>query len=182
MSTFRYFGYGSLINDDTRPDDSKAVNHTLKGWRREWRASGNVFNRSDGRRSLCALSVRPDPNSEIDGVLVEEPSVHLPKLDEREVGYDRFALTDLNEAYIYQIRDEYRNWASDDFPIAQSYIDCVLQGVLRRFGEEGLYRFAETTDGWGGPVLQDRGAPLYPRAVLLSNEERGQIDTLLKSL
>ena len=39
--------------------------------------------------------------------------------------------------------------------------------------------FFDTTDGWDTPVLDDRAAPLYPRAQTLTRQERGLTDALL---
>ena len=181
---FACFGYGSLVNDQTRhPRESRTIDCRLKGFRREWRA---VTTREGPGH--CALSIRPDAGSEIDGVLVVEPTRKLPALDKREAQYDRLALqrTQLTllrsdplhaqlskRAIVYRAKRVFREWGSDRAPMMQSYVDVVMKGFLLRFGEAGLRRFMDTTDGWDQvPILADRKKPLYPRAVRLTGEER----------
>ncbi len=66
--------------------------------------------------------------------------------------------------------------------ILLSYLDVVVQGYLREFGEDGARRFFETTDGWNVPVLDDRAAPLYPRHCTLTPQERAFVDDSLAEL
>ena len=111
--TFRYFGYGSLINDQTRPPALKAQNAVLHGWRRELRVTGELSLSWGAKHNICALSVRPDPTCSIDGVLVEEPLENLVSLDQREVRYQRLnvdveAQSGVSQSsYLYQARKEY---------------------------------------------------------------------------
>ncbi len=63
-----------------------------------------------------------------------------------------------------------------------SYLDVVIQGYLTEFGEEGAARFFETTSGWNAPLLNDRAAPLYPRAQSLTVDETAFIDQALARL
>ena len=171
--TFRYFGYGSLINDQTRPPALKAHNAVLHGWRREWRVTGELSLSWGAKHNICALSVRPDHNCSIAGVLVEEPVENLASLDQREVRYQRLNVevetqsAGNQSSYVYQARKEHSEWGSMTSPICLSYIDCVLQGVIHRFGAEALGTFFETTDGWHVPILNDRRQPIYPRAIKL---------------
>jgi len=60
-----------------------------------------------------------------------------------------------------------------------SYLDVVVQGFVHEFGTAGAKAFFETTDGWDTPVLDDRAAPIYPRAQTLSAEEQALTDRLL---
>jgi hypothetical protein len=55
----------------------------------------------------------------------------------------------------------------------------VVQGYLREFGEAGVKRFFDTTDGWEAPVLNDRADPVYPRHRVLTADERTLVDDLL---
>ena len=66
-------------------------------------------------------------------------------------------------------------------PILLSYLDVVIQGYLRHFGPDGVARFVATTEGWNAPVLNDRAAPLYPRAQRLTAAETGLVDTILQA-
>ena len=52
----------------------------------------------------------------------------------------------------------------------------------KRGGEEGGRHFFDTTAGWDGHILNDRDAPLYPRAQRLTSEETGFVDRALARL
>ena len=67
-------------------------------------------------------------------------------------------------------------------PILLSYLDTVVQGFLREFGEAGAARFFETTRGWGAGIQDDRDAPLYPRAQPTTLRERAIVDAALRDL
>jgi hypothetical protein len=62
--------------------------------------------------------------------------------------------------------------------ILQSYLDAVMQGFLQMHGEEGLRRFFAETEGFETPMLTDRAAPAYPRAVALSAAEAALFDSI----
>ena len=91
-----YFGYGSLVNRDTRPAGERAQSARLHGWRRVWghRVTGSSDASTGARESCCSLSVESThaPGQYIDGVLVTIPVSDLPLLDQRETGYDRVKL------------------------------------------------------------------------------------------
>lgn len=191
---FACFGYGSLVNADTRhPRESRTVDARLIGWRREWRAVARL----DGP-SVCALSIRPSAGSVIDGVLVIEPLRKLPQLDIREGWYDRLPVArnrlqvlrsdglepaSQNALIVYRAKRRHAIWGHALAPMRQSYVDVVMKGFLDRFGEQGLKRFMATTDGFDiVPIEQDRAAPKYPRAVATSAEEKSLFDRLLKEV
>ena len=173
MTHPRFFGYGSLVNCSTHtyPNTRKA---TLSGWRRAWvRTLGY---------SQVLLSVRPDPGTEIAGLTADVPSADWTALDMREAGYQRSVVTphvpdESTETWVYAVHDD-NVLPHGEHMILQSYLDAVLQGFLRLWGEEGVHTFFETTDGWDVPVLNDRDAPRYPRHQVLSDDERGFFDTL----
>ena len=171
---------------------------SLKGWERVWcrrppvEQQAKSTNRINGL-DIAFLSVQPSDRSEIDGMLVEDCSSVLPELDIREALYDRHNLetamlsftdkevrtanatsnTDAAPHYIYVAQDEYRTAVLQSPPvILRSYLDAVMQGFLRAFGENGLSRFVETTAKFHFPVLEDREAPIYPRSVKISNDEK----------
>jgi len=183
-----YFGFGSLVNRDTRPRDEVAVNATLKGWGRVWNHRVRV---GPGRQSCTSLSVEPLSGS-IEGVVVRIPLSELPALDARESGYARMRLpvTDFvlpetlytDTVYVYRSLQKNRHLADEQHPVAQSYIDCVMAGYLKRFGDDGLKDLLQTTRGWELPVLNDRQAPTYPRSVNLPTDQYQYFDTLLASI
>ncbi|WP_319531426.1 gamma-glutamylcyclotransferase family protein [uncultured Cohaesibacter sp.] len=183
-----YFGYGSLVNDDTRNPESFGFAGRLKGYRRRW----SIWRSSEERRAFgfggtAALSVEADPDAYCDGLLVFDHKDHLPKVDERESMYDRVPL-DLNhfdtphdipagiDCYIYVGHPAHTDAVDPAFPILQSYVDAVMQGFLHKFDRQGVARFVEETEGWQTPIVKDRGRPFYPRSITLSLEEAELLD------
>jgi len=164
--TNRFFGYGSLVNTDTHvyPNPQKA---TLSGWRRVWRRT--KF------RDIAFLSVFSDVSCQIDGLVADVPNADWDALDLRESGYDRHpADTDLGAVQVYSVPE--RNFLDGEKIIILSYLDVVVQGFLREFGEDGVQRFFETTDGWDAQIRDDRAGPIYPRAQVLSAAETALVD------
>lgn len=183
-----YFGYGSLVNRDTRPEGEAATNVTLKGWGRVW---NHRVTHTDRRKSCTSLSIEPAEGA-IDGVLVQIPISDLRVLDARENGYERMSLpaTDFilpsdihaDTIYVYRSLQENRHLADVEHPVAQSYVDCVMAGYLKRFDDDGLRQFLKTTRGWNLPTLFDREKPTYPRSVRLSAEQYRYFESILAPL
>ncbi len=186
---FTCFGYGSLVNADTLAAGTRAVRVRVSGWRRAWRHSGPT---RFGRR--CTLTVYPDPDGAIDGVVIAQPKSSLPALDQREGQYSRHAIdhralewlepppAGWPAPFLYVGDACYRRPGDVDHPIMLSYLDVVIAGFLRTFGGAGADHFLATTDDWHVPVLNDRAAPRYPRALSLSHGERRRVDRCLKDL
>ncbi len=176
-----FFGYGSLVNRDTHQFEG-AHPAQLRGWRRMWRHSK--------LREVAYLTVVPDPDGEIDGLIAEVPEADWAALDLRERAYDRVAaahqvahpLPHDPQIVVYSIPEGNVDQAAASGPVLLSYIDVVAQGYLREFGEDGVARFFETTKGWNVPVLHDRAAPLYPRHCSLSKAEKDLVDAHLTQL
>lgn len=192
VRTITYFGYGSLVNRDTRPPDEPAACARLHGWHRVW---GHRSGGSAARAPSCSLTIDPDAGIRtigvaandagrdgdarggIDGVVVSLPIEALAVLDARESGYERLTLpaTDFelpeglgaDEVHVYRSLPENRLPATPAQPILQTYVDCVLAGYLRVYGEGGLDAFLSSTNGWEGAIENDRAAPRYPRAIEL---------------
>ena len=179
MTHAYFFGYGSLVNRDTHAF-SEAHTARLSGWKRIWRHTS--------LRPVAYLTVVPDPESQIDGLIAAVPGQHWAALDERERAYDRVAaahqvshaLPHQPDIAVYTIPDGRHGAPTDQHPALLSYIDVVVQGYLREFGEDGARRFFDTTDGWDTPVLDDRADPVYPRHRSLSPDERGFVDDELR--
>jgi len=173
-----FFGYGSLVNRATHGFEG-ARPARLSGWRRVWRHTT--------LRPVAYLTVVPDAGAEIDGLIAPVPGADWPALDEREAAYIRAPaarqvrhdLPHAPEIAVYTIPEGHHGAPDEAHPILLSYIDVVVQGYLREFGEDGVARFFETTQGWDAPVLDDRGAPRYPRHRGLSGAERDLTDALL---
>ena len=173
-----FFGYGSLVNRDTHHFQNVELAR-LRGWRRVWRHT--VI------RPVAYLTVIPDPTAEIDGLIAPVPAADWAALDEREGAYDRVAaheqvthsLAHRPEIAVYTIPEGKHGAPDETCPALLSYIDVVVQGYLREFGEAGVKRFFDTTDGWEAPVLNDRADPVYPRHRVLTADERTLVDDLL---
>lgn len=173
-----FFGYGSLVNRDTHSFTPIHLSR-IDGWRRVWHRAPI--------RPAAFLSVVRDPGSWIDGVIAPVPNDDWVALDAREYAYDRIAVTeavthgatDVRDVSIYAIPPENAAPPDEEHPILLSYIDAVIQGYLREYGETGAVRFIETTEGWNTPVKDDRASPIYPRARILSATERSLVDDML---
>jgi hypothetical protein len=181
MSDPFFFGYGSLVNRRTH-GYSEAYHARVSGWRRVWRHTA--------LREVAFLSVEPAPGVELEGLIAAVPAGDWSALDEREHGYNRHRLegglahaaTRAVSAEIYAVPGSHAAPPGTLHPILLSYLDVVVQGYLREFGEGGAERFFETTRGWDAPVADDRALPRYPRAQQLSARERGLVDAALAAL
>lgn len=175
-----FFGYGSLVNRGTHAYPSPYTAR-VRGWRRLWKGTR--------LRELAYLTVVPADDEDIDGLIAAVPGHDWAALDERERAYRRHPVSDSVahgaphdvDVQIYAVAPQH---ASDqaDHPILLSYLDTVLQGYLREFGEVGARRFIDTTDGWEMTVLDDRADPIYPRAQRLSAAETAFVDAQLARL
>lgn len=178
----RFFGYGSLVNLQTHSYDAVEP-ATLVGWRRRWshRVQRNGAN-------VSSLSVIRASNSRIAGVTASVPGGDWDALDAREHGYERLIIPFEDLEPSAENISVYKSLPQNDvvgnaaFPILQSYLDCVLQGFLHIHGPDAPTAFIASTDGWETPILQDRAAPRYPRAITLSDDETAHIDELLADM
>jgi hypothetical protein len=180
-----YFGYGSLVNRNTlRTNIVHTMPARLHGWRRLWRARPDMPG-----FPAALLSVRREEGGGVDGLLVFDHLDNLPAVDLREAHYNRRSVLPEHvetasplphgcPVFVYE--------AHQDVPlhpepprILQSYLDAVMQGFLIEHGEEGLRRFVQETQYFDTPIYKDRGAPAYPRAVVLSASETKLFDQLL---
>ncbi|WP_424832454.1 gamma-glutamylcyclotransferase family protein [Ruegeria sp.] len=176
-----FFGYGSLVNLATHdfPDPRPAV---LKGWKRAWKHTD--------LRPVAFLTAVPDPGSEIEGMIAHVPKNDWAALDEREWAYDRIPATSSVkhpvehevEIAVYAVPENRHNDPNNQHPLLLSYIDVVVQGYLRTFGEDGADRFFATTDGWDAPILNDRAEPRYPRHQQLKPAEANFVDDRLNRI
>jgi len=170
-----FFGYGSLVNRATH-DYPEAHPATLTGWRRAWRHTR--------LRPLAFLTAVPAEGHVIDGLVAHVPGDDWAALDVRERAYDRMPVTGRTthplsrpiEVQVYAIPDGRHGVPDEIHPVLLSYIDVVVQGYLREFGEAGVARFFATTDGWNAPILDDRAEPVYPRHQRLAASERDLVN------
>jgi hypothetical protein len=82
-------------------------------------------------------------------------------------------------AWIYVGDAAHRRAATRECPIWLSCVDCVLAGYFELGGPAAVEGFITSTTGWDGPLRDDRSAPLYSRAVKLTEEQRQAIDEAL---
>ena len=170
-----FFGYGSLVNRATH-DHETAHPARLRGWRRAWRHTS--------LRPVAFLTVIPDPEAEIDGLIAAVPGGDWRALDLRERAYDRIVTADVYhppmprpDVHVYTI-PEGKHGAPDRLhPVLLSYIDVVIEGYLNEFGTDGVRRFFESTSGWDAPILDDRAAPRYGRHRTVPRTVRRMADT-----
>ncbi|MEL6451250.1 MAG: gamma-glutamylcyclotransferase family protein [Pseudomonadota bacterium] len=174
--TPRFFGYGSLVNRATHsyPNAHPA---TLQGWRRVWVRTA--------RRDVVFLSIHPAPGHQIKGLIADVPGADWAALDIRETGYDRFDTTpnvDHDGApgpiAAYRVPPQAQR-PDGGHHILLSYLDVVVQGFVDVFGTAGAEAFFASTDGWDTPIHDDRAAPIYPRAQMLTAAEQALTDRLL---
>lgn len=176
-----FFGYGSLVNRATH-DFPVPQRARLKGWRRAWRHTD--------LRPVAFLTAIPDPAAEIDGLIAHVPHDDWDALDQREWAYDRIAVTDRVahplrhdiDIAVYAVPEARHTAPTDTYPILLSYLDVVIQGYLREFGEAGVARFLATTEGWEAPILNDRAEPRYPRHQPLRSDETALVDDCLNTV
>ncbi len=175
MTTPTFFGYGSLVNTSTHTYQGHSPAR-VTGWRRVW-CHANT-------REVAFLSVHRVDGGQIDGLVASVPDADWAALDEREYGYRRHPLDPAHvqlegpapqDPHIYQADPDMIQDPSVGHPILLTYLDVVTQGFLRVFGPDGARAFYTSTDGWG-PILDDRAAPIYPRAQTLSTQETQFVD------
>ncbi|MCU4655014.1 gamma-glutamylcyclotransferase [Roseibacterium sp. SDUM158016] len=173
-----FFGYGSLVNRDTHafPHVARA---RVRGWARTWKRTR--------LRKVAFLTAVEAPGIEIEGLIAAVPDADWVALDAREYAYHRLPVLEIDHEHaphaldvqIYRTKPEHDTDGSEEHPILLSYLDTVIQGYLREFGEAGARRFFETTGGWEAPVFDDRATPVYTRATAISPEERDFVDAEL---
>ena len=180
MTAPYFFGYGSLVNRQTHVYAS-AHPASITGWRRVWRHIADLDH--------AFLTATPVPQARIDGLVAEVPGADWASLDDRERFYERVAAQDVThpvagtpDIQIYHAAEDANAPSDRKTPILLSYLDVIVQGYRAEFGETGVARFFETTDGWDAPVLLDREAPKYPRHQVLSGAERNLTDAWLDRL
>jgi hypothetical protein len=180
------FGYGSLINKESRMATGKTRSATpvrLSGYQRAWNVAAPAM-------QMAGLGIYAQTDAVCNGVLIEIDENELPAFDLREINgsnfnYDRIEIPGEmvtgngigsdHPIWAYQVRN--RTIPSDEFPIAQSYVDVILTGCLD-IGESYAAEFITRTLGWEFAWINDRGTPRYARH-LENIEHLEQIERLL---
>ncbi len=168
----------------------------------------NLSSESNARfKGWTVLSVEQAAGTEIEGMLVTISPDELPALDEREMGYKRLTLPldnftvghcknslttgivpqvskelaqDISAVYMYASETQQAFDATEEFPLLQSYVDCVMAGYEAEFGASGLSRFMATTRGWQAPMIKERTEPRYVRSVQLTDSQAARYDRLIE--
>ena len=187
MSRQFLFGYGSLINQESRSITGITKNPvvvTVRGFERSWCVQSPSMR-------LTGLGIFPNADARCNGVLVELDPDQLAAFDERELGgsdenYARVqvphravegpSLPGSAIVWAYIVRKP--SLPTSPFPIAQSYLDVILMGCLD-FGEPFAAEFVGTTSGWDSPWVDDRSSPRYVRH-LAAGVALSRVDDVLK--
>ena len=180
MSAPHFFGYGSLVHRSTHVYPVRAPAR-LSGWRRVWRHSSH--------RQVAFLTVTRAPGHVVSGLIAEVPGGDWAALDAREHAYDRVRLAaseaenaEALDLHLYEASAHHTAPPDLRHPVLMSYLDTVIGGYLAEFGVAGAEAFFDSTDGWDAPILNDRSAPIYPRAQPLSAQDRALVDSALRTL
>ena len=175
------FGYGSLVHPEGRKATLRASPAELAGWTRQWLHCIDTFK---GR--TCVLTVARQQGAKLLGVVMPVNPNELADFDRRETAYKReqvkvrLSASGVEQpAWIYVGDAAHRQPATRECPIWLSYVDCVLAGYFELGGAAAVEGFITSTTGWDGPLRDDRGAPLYSRAVRLTDEQKQAIDEAL---
>ena len=189
---FGYFGFGSLVNRNTLPDNHVcAIPATLKGWRRHWQARPKESMKSFGPQTLALLSVHEDATCEIRGLLIIDKAKNIPALKKREHSYNDVELsiadlilenndlTEFSNVSVHVHVSPVRPASQKPMAILRSYLDVVMQGYYREYGEGGLEMLMQTTNGFDLPISEDRHSPIYPRHQPISKQETAIFDEVL---
>ncbi len=187
MDEVAFFGYGSLVNELTLSKKYDIQPGKVQNWKREWK---HCVDTPFGR--VCALTASRARDALIDGVFIRCNELELSQFDEREIGYVRVNIVRSDAVcwsdslpdrlYIYTSGVESYRVGDLHYPIWLSYVEVVIYGYLQRFGEAGVDRFIESTDGWAAPIIDDRQNPRYPRFIQISEEHRELIETKLRKI
>jgi hypothetical protein len=182
------FGYGSLVNRRTRTRNAVIDPFVIRGWRRSW-----AHCMETSRGNVCALTIVPDADGEVAGVVVRRHRSFLSRLDKREQQYKRILLPLVEEqirllrtigdvdVFGYTSEPPVFRPGSSEYPIWRSYLECVLAGFLDVGGPPAAEEFIRSTIGWETPILDDRISPKYRRAYKLPKHLKLAVDKLIKN-
>ena len=179
------FGYGSLINSDSRKktgNSGKVIPVRITGLKRQWNVVIDEI-------KVTAVGVTLAKDSLCNGIVCQVDNEDLLKFDKREIpfGYSRIEIDKKNITpllgfnlpkgifWVYAANKPGK--PSSESPIIQSYIDVILTGCLE-YSEQFARNFVKNTEFWNYPWINDRKNPRYPRA--LSNPDVKKIDSILR--
>jgi len=160
------FGYGSLICADSRARTGKsgeAIAATVNGIERSW--SVPVY-----KSKVTAVGAIKNPMSQCNGVVFQVSNESLQQFDKRESEYDKILLPLEQFDNPENLPTTGNIWTyvghnvqkpSESLPIAQSYLDVIINGAIT-YGPEFVETFFSSTQHWQH-LLNDRATPRYPR-------------------
>jgi hypothetical protein len=173
------FGYGSLINTESRVETAKtgpAIAVRVRELQRKW----NFVSLRNAMTALGAIAASKEGS--VNGVLFSVSPDGLSQFDQRESGYIRVPLKQSTiarydgqqlpegEFWTYVTKDD--SWhPTMECPILQSYLDVVICGCLEikeEFAHEKeafAHEFVRTTENWNCPIENDRASPKYERPI-----------------
>ena len=199
------FGYGSLINPDSRARTNPTLAEqdglpvVVRDVERVWSARTTT--------GYTAMGVRIRKGADCTGILLEVNKAELEDLDKREQSYvrvevhldnvDQVPFLDEDEFYdteqaeaLFEAKENEGNvrvWvyiqkdpipADSSHPIPQSYVDVILSGCLT-ISEEFARSFIKTTKGWRNKeepsFVDDRDFPIYARANSIESEKHAEV-------
>jgi cation transport regulator ChaC len=178
------FGYGSLICSDSRDrtgQTGEAIAVTALDISRSWSVPVEAS-------KTTAVGALESAGSQCNGVIFPVSDDNLEKFDIREVGYDRIILPPERFTRPSLIPKGTQVWTyvghriqqpTCDMPIAQSYLDVIINGCMQ-FGQEYVEDFFRLTQHWGH-LVDDRHAPVYKRPIT-THAHHEQFDALLAKM
>ncbi len=187
-----FIGFGSLVNTSTHGYGVHAPVR-VKGWARAWITNDTYEH--------AFLSVVPETDVSILGLLARVTDGDWGALDEREAGYYRHRLeqsewhfeTEGEHSIAAGITDGHLpvddvqmyvhasgTLATSSKPILYSYLETVLFGFYRVYGARGVEEFLQTTTAWTR-IRDDRKSPVYPRHVPPTGDAAACIASVLST-
>lgn len=201
------FGYGSLINSESRKETGITgeatpvrVHHMSRGWIYD---VDTLHHPTLSNTPFTAVGVEKDMDddqSTVNGVIFALDGAQLPKYDAREARYVRENIDhhDIEVlrvglrvgreypflepdavVYVYVVPDEIALREAERRVLKQSYIDKFISGCLE-MGREFAEECVESTRGWNGAYQDDREQSTFSKDKIDRNV-RTQIDDLLEN-
>ena len=172
------FGYGSLINDESRRSTCKNSSGSIPvqiskdfKYRRVWKYRS--FNSNYTALTLEKVSLKKA--STINGVLFQVSEKDINDFDNREQGYTKInipikyintyqgfnnnLLPDTDNVYTYISNNNNFKKASKAYPLKQNYIDTCIIGCLN-YGDEFVLDFLNNTHKWSKYWINNRNTNL----------------------
>lgn len=178
------FGYGSLICTDSRKrtgETGDAIPVTALDILRSWSVPVEAS-------KTTAVGAIESTGSQCNGVIFPVSDDNLLKFDLREVGYDRILLPAERFTVTSCIPPHAKIWTyvghtiqapTSDMPIAQTYLDVIINGCMH-YGSEYVEAFFENTQHWSH-LVDDRHAPIYKRPIT-THDHHERFDALLAEM